>query len=416
MKAYLFLLGLLVMGGVEATARSGVTAAWMANQYIYVEPGNTTCIAPQYLNTGAGLLTQGGNTTNVVYGNGTSANQTVTEQMVDGEIATLTLANNYATGGDFRVTAVSAVSSNSTGDYQLQLSGKPPKNAGGVPLKPDQYAYAAGVQPVTYYVLVTMGRLQGYFFTVQGNTADSLIIDPEGLTLSSRDIRAISLRPYWSLSLLFPASQATISFIPTTDPSDVMTQVVISPPVTYGNEQPQDVGESFYFSADLNSWVSTADPSVSAADTVIPPGAYVYLQNTGTNNYPLHVFLSGSVLKDQFNFFFTSSSSARAISYFSLPRNTSYPINQIGFNNSNFTQSTGTGLSQRQDQLIIDDGHGGIAATYYRYKNQWYNTDNALPTNPTFAAGTVFGLMKPVAPTDGSSMMINNSNLPRAQR
>lgn len=410
MKITFSLAALLIAGCLPAFAQSGVTAAWMGNHYIYVEPGNTTCVAPQYLYTGAGLLTQGGITTNVVYGAGTSASQTVTEQVVDGEITTLTFANNYATGGDFAVRKVTPANVGPSMDYNLVLSGNPPKNAGGAPLKPDQYAYVSGSQPVSYYVLVTNGRLKGYFFTVQGNTADSLRIDPQGLAITSRDIEAVSLRPYWSLGSLFPASQATISFIPTTDPSDVMTTVVISPPVTYGPQQPQDVGESFYFSADLNNWVSTADPSVSAADAIIPPGAYVYVQNTGTNNYPLHVFLSGSVLKDQFNFSFTSSSIASAINYFSLPRNSSYAINEIGFNNSNFTPSTGTSTSDRKDQLIIDDGHGGIGAIYYRYKNQWYNTDNAVPTNPVFPAGTVFGLKKP-ASANGTSTLINQSNL-----
>jgi uncharacterized protein (TIGR02597 family) len=391
-------------------AQSGVTDAWMASQYIYVEPNNTTVIAPQYLYTGAGLLTQDGTTVDVVYGAGTSASQTVTEQVINGEIVTLTFANNYATGGDFRVTRV-VPHGGIPSLFSLSLAGNPPTNAGGVPLIPNQYAYIEGTQPVTYFVLVTRGRLRGYFFTVQGNTPEELLIDSEGLTLNSRDILSVRLLPYWSLSSLFPAGQATISFIPTTDPADIMTTVVISPAITYGNEQPQDAGESFFFSAALNTWVSTDDPTVPAGDAVIPPGAYVYLQNTGTNNYPLHVFLSGSVLKDRFNFFFTSSDSSVAINYFSLPRNTSYQINQMGFNNANFTQSTGTGLLQRGDQLIIDDGYGGIGAVYFRYRNRWYNTDNALPVNPVFAAGTVFGLMKPPSATEQTSRMINNSNL-----
>jgi hypothetical protein len=99
------------------------------------------------------------------------------------------------------------------------------------------------------------------------------------------------------------------------------------------------------------------------------------------------------------------------VSYFSLPRNSSYSINQIGFNDANFTQSTGTNQAQLNDQLNIDDGQGGVTATYYRYKNQWYNTDNALPTNPVFAAGTVFGLKKPSSARTTTSLLINRSNL-----
>jgi hypothetical protein len=411
MKKHLFLAGFLAFGCLHAAPapQSGFTAPSVANQYIYIEPGKTTCVAPQYLYTGAGLLTQVGVTTNVIYG--TNNNQVVTEQVTNGQIATLSFSNNYATGGNFAVTAVTPTNAGGSLDYNLKLAGNPPKTAGGVPLKPDQYSYVAGAQPVTFYALVTAGTMKGDFFTVQGNTANSLLIDPEGLRISSKDITAVSLLPFWSLSSLFPPSQATISFIPTTNPSNVMTKVVISPPVTYGTQQPQDAGQSYYFNANLTNWVSATNPTVPAGDAVIPPGAYVYLQNTGSNNYPLHEFISGSVFTNQFNLFFTSSRTSSVISYFSLPRNSSYPIGQIGFNNSNFTQSTGTGLAQRNDQLIIDNGHGGVSAIYYRFKNQWYNTGNAVPTNPVFPAGTVFGLKKPSSALGGTSLLINNSNI-----
>lgn len=381
----------------------------MGNQYIYIEPGNTTCVAPRFLCTGAGLLTQDGVTTNVVYG--TNNNEVVTEQVTNGQIATLSFSNNYATGGNFTVTAVIPTNAGGSLDYILKLAGNPPRNAGGVPLKPGQYSYVAGTQPVTYYALVTAGKLKGDYFTVQGNSSASLLIDPEGLVINSRDITAVRLLPFWSLSSLFPASQSTISFIPTTDPSNVMTKVVISPPVTYGTQQPQNEGKSYYFSEALTNWVSETNPSVPAGDAVIPPGAYVYLQNTGSNNYPLHVFISGSVLTNQFNFFFSTSRTSSVTSYFSLPRNSGYPIGEIGFNDSNFTQSSGTTSYQRNDQLIIDDGHGGVAAIYYRYMNSWYNTDNPVPTNPVFPAGTVFGLKKPSSARGGTSLLINQSNI-----
>ncbi len=388
-----------------APGKSGVTAPSLGTQYIYIEPNNTTCVAPQYLYAGAGLLTQNGTTTNIVYG--TTSPEVVTEQVVNGQIVTLSLSNNYATGGNFIVTKVT----DGTPACALQLAGNPPQNALGVPLKANQYAYAAGTQPVTYYVLVTDGKMKGEFFSVQGNTADTLLIQTDGLSVSGKDIKAVNLLPYWSLSSLFPPAQATFSFIPTTDPSNVMTKVVISPPVTYGPQQPQAAGQSFYFSASLGAWVSVNNPSVPAGDTVIPPGAYVYVQNTGTGAYPLRVFISGSLLTDSFKFYLTSTKNVSTISYFSLPRNSSYAIDDIGFNNSNFTQSTGTGVSQRNDEIILDDGHGGIAAVYYRYKNKWYNTDGPVPVSPVFAPGSVFGIKKPGAGKNGSALLINQSNL-----
>ncbi|MFA6289014.1 MAG: TIGR02597 family protein [Opitutaceae bacterium] len=411
MKHPLLIAGLLGFSTLLHTAsaaprKSGVTSPSLGTQYIYIEPNNVTVVAPQYLYTGAGLLTQNGTTTDVVYG--TTSPEVVTEQVVDGQIATLTASNNYATGGKFTVAKVTDANPVCT----LRLAGDPPKNALGVPLKANQYAYAAGTQPVTYYVLVTAGKMTGEFFSVQGNTADTLLIYTAGVSVSAKDIKAVNLLPYWSLSSLFPASQANIAFIPTTDPSNVMTKLVINPPVILGPQLPQVVGKSYYFSASLGAWVSVDNPSVPAGDTVLPPGGYIYFQNTGSVSFPLRVFISGSALVDPFKFYLTSMKTVSTASTFALPRNTPYSINEMGFNNSNFAQSRGTDSSQRKDELIVDDGHGGVAAIYYRYKNKWYNTDSPVPVTPVFAPGTAFGVKKPANNKgEHNVLLINQSNL-----
>ena len=232
------------------------------------------------------------------------------------------------------------------------------------------------------------------------------------MKLATKDVQALNLLPYWTLSSLFPSSQATISFIPTTNASNVMTQIVISPPSTTGTNQPQLVGPSYYFNASITNCVSTTNPTVSSADAVILPGAYVYVKNTGSNSYPLYEFISGSVLTNQFNIYFTSSGSNSVISYFALPRSTDYQLSKIGFTDANFTQSLSKSPLSRNDLLIIDNGNGGVGATYYKYKNQWYDaSSDALSTNPVFPAGTVFGVKKP-ASKNATSLLVNPNNLP----
>jgi len=396
----LVLLAAAAMIPCSSEAASGFSRTTLGNQYIYIEPSNTTCVAPQFLCPGSGLLTQSGITTNTVYG--------VTEAVTNGTIAYLSFSNNYAIGGDFAVSAVATNGSNAI----FTLVGKPPLNSYGVPLSNNIYQYNGSNQPTTYYALVTAGTQKGNFFTVVSNTTNTLTIDSEGVKLAAKDVQAINLLPYWTLSALFPSSQATISFIPTTNTSNVMTTVVISPPTTTGTNQPQSVGPSFYFNASLTNWVSTTNPTVSAADAVIPPGSYVYVQNLGSNTYPLYEFISGSVMTNQFNIYFTSSASNSVISYFSLPRSTDYQLSKIGFTDLNFTQSPSKSPLARNDVLIIDNGHGGVGAMYYKYKNLWYNTSSdALSTNPVLPAGTVFGVKKP-ASKNATSLLINQSNLP----
>ncbi len=369
----------------------------VGNQYVYIEPNNTTVVAPQFLAPGSGLLTQSGITT--------VTNSGVTEQVDNGTIVYLTFQNNYATGGIFAVPSVTQTGGNVT----FALAGNPPVNSYGAPLAVNQYQYEPPDQPSTFYTLVTEGIQKGTTFTVLSNTKDSLLVDLEGLTAVLEDVREVNLVPDWTLSTLFPASQATISFIPTTDPSNIMTTVVIAPLMTTGSQQPQTVGQSFYFSGNLSAWVNTSNPTVPAGDSVIPPGNYVYVQNTSTNNYPLHAFVSGTVLKTPFSIYLSSSPTETVITYFALPRNSPYRLSQIGFNDSNFTQSPNKSALSRKDVLIEDNGHGGVAAAFYRSKNEWYQVSNDnYPTNPLFQAGTVFGVSKQ-ANNEGTKVLVNQT-------
>ena len=121
-------------------------------------------------------------------------------------------------------------------------------------------------------------------------------------------------------------------------------------------------------------------------------------------------FFSGRILTSPFDLYFTSSSTNSIVTYFGLPRNSAYKLSEIGFNNINFTPSTTKTLLGRRDVLILDDGHGGVGASYYSYRNQWYLTSSdALPTDPVFPAGSVFGVLKQPG-QDGTRLMVNNYN------
>jgi uncharacterized protein (TIGR02597 family) len=400
----LFISGLILAAGFWASQEttqaqgSGYSSTVLGSQFIEIAPNQTNVIVPQFLCPGAGLLTQSGITSNTVFG--------VTEAVTNGAVAYLSFANDYAAGGAFLVSGATA----NGGSETLQLIGKPPLNGGGAPLTNGQYEYNGSNQPTTYFALVTAGALKGNFFTVLSNTAATLMIAPKGLTIPPHAILAINVLPYWTLAGLFPSGMTNISFIATTNPSNVMSQIIISPPYTIDSQQPQQAGSAYYFSASLTNWVSETNPGVAAGDAIVAPGAYVYFINTGSNTYPLDEFISGKILTSPFNLYFTSSSTNTVVTYFGLPRNSSYKLSEIGFNNKNFTPSVTKTLLGRNDVLILDDGHGGVGASYYSYKNQWYDSSSdALPTDPIFPPGSVFGLLKQ-ANRNATNLLVNNSN------
>lgn len=290
----------------------------------------------------------------------------------------------------FHVTSIVATAT--TAD--LTLRGKPPLDSYGVPLLQDQYKFDSTYQPDVYYALVTAGKARGSFFTVITNSPVSITIGLEGVALTNKDIKAVEVRPYWSLDTLFPASQANLSFIPTTESSGIMTQLIVSPLVLPDGSTPQQFAPSYYFNAATNSWADVTTPSINVGNTIVRPGQYLYAKNTGTNSFPLHTYISGSVLESQFILPIATGGSVLT-TCFALPRTSDYKLSEIGFDNTNFAQSPDKSALGNKDLLIVDDGHGGVAATYYRYKNQWYDASNDIhPTDPTFPAGTAFGIRK----------------------
>lgn len=57
----------------------------------------------------------------------------------------------------------------------------------------------------------------------------------------------------------------------------------------------------------------------------------------------------------------------------------------------------------------VIEGRIEVGGTYYRYKNRWFDASNdAFPTNPTFAAGTAFGLAKAISFT-ATSLLYNQA-------
>jgi len=305
--------------------------------------------------------------------------------------------------GTFRVTGVNPVGESAT----LTLSGQPPLDSYGAPLLDNQYQPAAD----TYYALVTAGDWTGLFFTVTANTATTLEVHTGGLPGGrATSVRSIEVRPYWNLETLFPASVAEVSFIPTTDPDAVKTRLVLSPLITSGDEQPQDVGEAYYYSSAASGWVSADDPDTAAGKVLVAPGRYLYLQNTSAGSYPLDAVIAGTVLTVPLRQNLYSSTEDNTITYFALARSSDYKLSQVGLNDANFTPSLSQSPLGRNDLLLVDNGFGAVGAVYYRHKRKWYTTTSALPVDPVLPAGTAYAVLKKAGP-GLTQVFVNRNNL-----
>ncbi|MEN3943797.1 TIGR02597 family protein [Prosthecobacter sp. SYSU 5D2] len=304
--------------------------------------------------------------------------------------------------GIFKVTSTATSGSTTT----LDLAGKPALDSYTAPLLTDQYEPGAN----TYYAMVTAGHWAGLYFTVTGNTPSSLALRTDGLVSRKGSIRTVEVRPYWNLETLFPTSAATVSFIPTTSADSIKTKLVIAPLTFAANEQPQQVGESYYYSSSLSAWVNSKDPLTPAGKDLVAPTRSLYLQSTHDGSYPLDAIIAGTVLTSTLQITFASSPTEITMNCFALPRSSDYKLSKMGFTNKNFTPSLNHSPLGHNDLLLVDNGFGKVGATYYRYKNKWYMMGSSLAVDPIIPAGSAFVVKKAIS-VKKTDVMYNLNNV-----
>jgi uncharacterized protein (TIGR02597 family) len=294
----------------------------------------------------------------------------------------------------FSVSNVST-SGNST---TLTLVGDPPLDAYNAPVLAD--AYSKKVYPV-YYALVTAGLSTGSFYSVVSNNATQIVIDTQGETLSSTNIKSIDLRPYWTLETLFPASGAGAAFIATSSDSNIMTKLILSPTTVTDGENPQSEGQKFYFSSSVCNWVRDTEPAISAGAVPVPPSRYLYLQNTGTGSFSIDAYFAGTVLKTPFRVHLYSSQDQTIYTLFALPRASSYILSEIGFDSANFSST---------DLLLVGGAQAGVSQTYYKSGANWYALGSQVPVDPAIASGTAYAVIK-ASNAVGNKTVLNINNI-----
>ena len=328
---------------------SGISAVTGGQQYLAVAPNATQVVAPEFQPPSAAIFS----------------------------------VSNVSTSG------------NST---TLNLVGDPPLDAYNAPVLAD--AYSKKVYPV-YYALVTAGLSTGSFYSVVSNNATQIVIDTQGETLSSTNIKSIDLRPYWTLETLFPASGAGAAFIATSSDSNIMTKLILSPTTVTDGENPQSEGQKFYFSSSVGNWVRDTEPAISAGAVPVPPSRYLYLQNTGTGSFSIDAYFAGTVLKTPFRVHLYSSQDQTIYTLFALPRASSYKLSEIGFDSANFSST---------DLLLVGGAQAGVSQTYYKSGANWYALGSQVPVDPAIASGTAYAVKK-ASNAVGNKTVLNINNI-----
>lgn len=282
----------------------------------------------------------------------------------------------------------------------------------GASLVVDQFKYAANVQPKTYFALVKSGNLAGAYFVIASNTGSEIVVNLDGLSLSNADVTSIEVRPFWTLNTLFPASEANVSFVPSTSTTTAGRRTQILIPDNQGTGSNRNPSKVYFYNNTLGDWVSTTATAVKAGDTIIDPVSYVILRNTGGTPPTLSVTAAGSVLTEKVSIYLATASNKSNDNYIAVPRASDYKLSELGFADGNFLQSTSKTTAGRRDTLLVIEKTGtGInrapAKVYFKFGGAWYDASStAVAVDPTISAGSALIVRK--FTSDGFDKVLTN--------
>jgi len=257
--------------------------------------------------------------------------------------------------GTLGTVTVTATNSTTT----VQASGTPGWTA-------NAFVYASGTQSNTYYLRFRTGAKAGCYYTVTGNTTDTLTINLAGdLLTGAAPGDQFAIIPYWTLGTAFPASAAGTSFQASTAFTR-NTEILFPDQTSVGfNLAPTAI---YYFLG--SNWCQAGQPtSVSYNDTVLLPDSYVTIRNTAFTGT---ISVLGGVITTPQSTPINSYQTTAQDNFVALSYPVDTTLNNLGLS-STFVPST---AFSRQDQLLVFDNttpavNKSPSAVYYYLNGAW---------------------------------------------
>jgi uncharacterized protein (TIGR02597 family) len=281
---------------------------------------------------------------------------------------------------------------------------------------PNSFQYVAVTQPKTYYAMVTSGNLTGTGFLVVSNGTGDFTVALDGLTATSADITGIEVRPLWTLNTLFPSSSANITFTPSTGTTTGNRRTQLVMPNFTGTGINRAASAVYFYNPAVSDWVATTATGTKAGDTPLVPSQYLIHRNTGGTPVQLTASVVGSVFSKPGAMYLGTLTTASNDTPCGLPRPTDYKLSELGLDDTNFMQSTGTTTGTRRDQVLVYSTTGsGInrspTAVYFKTGGTWRaTTASTTPVDPVIPAGSAMIIRK--YQSDGNDkVVVNNLNV-----
>lgn len=279
----------------------------------------------------------------------------------------------------------------------------------GAPWMANQFVYVPGAQPKHYYALIgpagTANPKEGHTYFVSANSSNTLTVDVSQDNLAGTPANTqVLVIPYWTPATVFPASDANISFTPTTSSASYKTQLRIPSYTTPGINPPYSPVYFFSNNVDGTSgnvgWRMVGDNITTdhGDDPLLPDGYMVVRNQNGAPSLPLTAL--GSVLTKKLSVPLTASASQAQDNPVSMIRPFGVTLNELGLN-------PGDGSFVANDQLLLFDntqvGFDKAPSAIYSYNVNGTNSAGwRLTGDPVTDRGN------DVVP-DGSAMVVRKA-------
>lgn len=274
----------------------------------------------------------------------------------------------------------------------------------GNPWSANQFVYAIGSQPKTYFVLVgphsSSNPKEGSFYTVTGNGTNTLTLDREGEDLSAvQPGTQIHVIPYHTLGSVFPASDAGVSFVASANAAVRQTQILIPNYEGPGINRAPTGGTYFFLNGAWRKFGEAGLPNRD--DQPFVNAGYFILRNASTAT---KLTSAGSVLMKKATVPLVTRAGTQSVkqdNYVSLVRPVDVKLNELGLIESGAFVSSANAAARVDELFVFNNAAPGInkapAATYYYSNNGWRKFGDS-PTvdhgNDVIPAGAGFFIRK----------------------
>ncbi len=237
----------------------------------------------------------------------------------------------------------------------------------------NQWVYSSPAQSNTFYLLIRSGSRQGAYFTIAGNSIDTLTLDLDGEVLDGvAPGDAVAVVPYWTLGTVFPGGQGVHVSL---SPANRSTEVLFSDVQGAGlNLSAKGI---YYFWQ--GHWRRTGQGVTVKNDDIILPDMYVTVRHNMTGDTSLTV--QGLMLAGRSQVPIRRLGSAGQDNLVAVSRPLAISLDNSGLlQNGSFRDSPATTLLL--DELLIFDNsvpgrNKAAGGTYYYWNGAWRKLGSA---------------------------------------